>query len=112
MSQQAHGEIMYCVKFSGVGHCLEKTDVHRKIIFIRNAEYYRHTESSLTGSLTSKGKIQAYDTGLYLRRAGVQPTVLFYSDMLRARQTAGAIMSHFPDFFACVLSSTPSRGFL
>ena len=64
----------------------------------RHAEYHRHTKSSLTGSLTSEGKIRAYDTGLYLQRAGVPPTVLFYSDMLRAQQTAVAIES-FSRFF-------------
>lgn len=56
-----------------------------------------HADLSQTGSLTPLGRVQAYNAGLYLTKAGVKPTVLFYSDILRARQTAGAIVSHFPD---------------
>ena len=89
------------IKFSGVKYFLKKTDIHRKIFLIRYAEYYRnhdgHTELNQIGSLTPNGRIQAYNAGLYLKQSVVKPTVMFYSDLLRARQTAGAILNHFPD---------------
>ena len=89
------------IRFSGVKYFLKKTDIHRKIFLVRHAEYYRnydrHTELNQIGSLTPKGRIQAYNAGLYLKQSGVKPTIMFYSDLLRARQTAGAIFNHFSD---------------
>ena len=88
----------YNIQLSGLRCFLTPNDVHRKIFFIRHAEYYRQNDNSeLIGSLTPKGKVQAHKTGLYLTRANIKPTVLFYSDVLRARQTAGIITTHFPD---------------
>ena len=69
------------------------------IVFIRHAEYYRRAdtrEQNQIGSLTPKGREQAHKTGLYIK-AGIKPTVLFYSDILRARQTAAAITTLLPD---------------
>ena len=70
-----------------------------------------HTELNQIGTLTPNGRIQAYNVGLYLKQSGVKPTVMFYPDLLRAWQTAGAVFSHFHDT-THFLSFSASRGFL
>ena len=82
--------------------------MHRKIFFIRHGEYYRHADTkelNQIGSLTPKGREQASKTALYLKKAGIKPTVVFYSDILRARQTAAAITSVFPDSLKIIILS-------
>lgn len=71
---------------------------HKKLILIRHGQTEFNTQNRLQGwcdsPLTSEGKRQMARSGLVLKKLGIQPDVIWCSDLGRAVESAGIVLPH------------------